>query len=448
MGRAAPFGPPTLWEKIGLSALAAALVIFGGIIEYRSAFSASRKTDLTVFTRAAWMARQGDSLYEFTIRHYHYNNPPLFAVLMVPLANAPSGSEALTLPFAVSVSLWYLLNLLFMGGAVHLVAAALDAVSPDPEVRTMPAFCRRWWLVRIVPLLACSPGILRTLALGQVDLLVLLLLSVTAAAALRGRSALAGLALAAAAALKLIPAFLLLWPLYRRDRRWLMSFAAGLVIFLGLIPATAFGPRGAWQQTRRWAEVVMLPGVGLGSDRSRDHDLIGLASANSQSLLGVFHNLRYPDREMRPDRPDRDIRLLAWGLGGTLALLVLAAAARRRQEPTTPVIAFGALVMTMLLLVPTCHPHYSCHWLILTTALTATSLERHGQRGVGARLVGLCAFALAANGLTSLPGLEPLRDFGLATLAALALWLAGVVSLVGWPRFQVNFPARSALLKG
>lgn len=448
MLRFAPFARLSRRETGVLSALLVAVLGFGVVVEYRSAISPARKTDLAVYARAGWMVRSGESIYEFTVRHYHFNNLPFLAILLVPLAEAPADSAALALPFAVSVGAWFLLNLIFVGLGVHVLATALEQTSADPAVRVRPVFCRRWWLLRAAPILVCAPGILRTLALGQADLLVLVLLCVTAASALHGRSRLAGLTLAAAAAIKLIPAFLVLWPLARRDRRALVGFAAGLVLWTAVVPAVTLGPDRAWQQTSRFAEVVMLPGIGLGSDRSRNDDLIGLSSANSQSLLGVVHSLRYPDREHRPDQPDRSTRLLAWGVGGLMALVTLTVASRRRGEPGADLTAFGMLIVVMLLLVPTCHPHYLCHWLPLALALVAVDLEKNGNQGLSPGLIAVLAFNPIANGLTSVPGLEPLRDFGLATCAGLLLWMAGLASLVGAAKIRVNFPTGSALLKG
>src|SRR5207237_888658 len=127
----------------------------------------------------------------------------------------------------------------------------------------------------------------------------------------------------------------------------LAGCALGLALGWGAAPAAALGPARAWEYHRRWAEVVVLPGLGLGPDRSRESDLTGMARVNNQSLGGVLHSVQHPDRD--------------GGAGRGLACLLLA--------------------------------------------------------------------NLAANGLTSVPGLGPARDFGLATAAGVVLWAAGATAL-------------------
>jgi hypothetical protein len=90
-------------------------------------------------------------------------------------------------------------------------------------------------------------------------------------------------------------------------------------------------------------------------------------------------------------------------------------------------IFLGTLVTIMLLIAPLCHPHYFCHWLPLVTGLVAWDLDRRpGRKGIGRGLFWVLVGNLAANALTSVPGLELLRDRGLATAAGLVLWAAGV----------------------
>jgi hypothetical protein len=74
--------------------LFAAAIVFGPIVELRSAFPTHRRTDLDVFLRAAWAARTGRDIY--TIRdpngwHFHYL--PIFAIAMIPLADPPPGER-------------------------------------------------------------------------------------------------------------------------------------------------------------------------------------------------------------------------------------------------------------------------------------------------------------------------------------------------------------------
>src|SRR5438067_8314222 len=104
------------WERRGLVLLLLALVLFGGLVEMRTAFLKQRLGDLGVFLRAAWAVRAGEDIYEVTDRgRWHYCYPPLLAIVLVPLADPPEGAPATGfVPFAVSAGLWYVLNLLFL----------------------------------------------------------------------------------------------------------------------------------------------------------------------------------------------------------------------------------------------------------------------------------------------------------------------------------------------
>src|SRR5205807_4413986 len=126
-------------------------------------------------------------IYAVTDNHgFHYLYPPLFAILVAPLADPPPGVQApWTVPFPVTAALWYGFNVLCLVVAVHWLAATVEQLSPDPAVRTQPAGCRRWWALRVLPVLACLAPVGHTLMRGQVGLLLLLLLSGMAVSAVR-----------------------------------------------------------------------------------------------------------------------------------------------------------------------------------------------------------------------------------------------------------------------
>jgi hypothetical protein len=88
------------------------------------------------------------------------------------------------------------------------------------------------------------------------------------------------------------------------------------------------------------------------------------------------------------------------------------------------------LTVLMPLLSPVCHLHYFCFALPLVAGLLAAG-EGPGRLGLGLVL----AVHFVANLLPHLPGLELLRDLGVAAHATLLLWLAaGVFCLRMRPR--------------
>jgi hypothetical protein len=274
-------------------------------------------------------------------------------------------------------------------------------------------------------MVGCLPALGGALMRGQVDMLLLALLCGMTAAALRGRRGLAGLLLAGAITLKVIPAFLLLYPLWRRDRRWLAGCAAGLLLFLGVIPAAVFGPGRALAYYQEWHEVLVRPALTDAGDQTRADELTHVTATDSQSILAVVHNTRYLDRPSRPRAADARDRLAHWAVGALLTLLTFAAARRgAAREGAAAVVLLGSLVVLMLLLSPVCHLHYFSLSVPLVMGLIAAPGRLHG-RGLWV----LLAFNVVANALPRLPGLEVLRDLGLASYAALALWAAGCVVL-------------------
>ena len=254
------------WERAGLYCLVAVVLIFGAVVELRSAFLHRRMGDAGVFFRAAWAVTSGADIYDVSDdNHWHFNYPPLFAILMTPLADAPPNeSQAGQLPFWASIGIWYAFNIGCMILAVHLLASALEATSSREDVRRQPAGCRRWWYLRLLPILVCLPPVGLSLMRGQVNMLLLLLLAGLAASSLRGRSGSAGLWLAGAICLKVIPAFLLLFPLWRRDRRALALLRLWPRGRLGCRPYVGAGSHKSGHQLPKLLRRSACSGVGRG----------------------------------------------------------------------------------------------------------------------------------------------------------------------------------------
>src|SRR5262249_7295258 len=141
-------------------------------------------TDLQVYLRAAWAVRNGHDLYAIIDDNkWHYHYPAVFAILLVPLANAPAGqNHPWMLPFHEAVALWYCFSLLCLVAAAHWLASALEEQSTDPAVRAQPRWCYRWWALRLWPVLVCITPVGQTLVRGQVNLLVLAMLCAMLAA--------------------------------------------------------------------------------------------------------------------------------------------------------------------------------------------------------------------------------------------------------------------------
>ena len=141
--------------------------------------------------------------------------------------------------------------------------------------------------------------------------------------------------------MKTIPAFMLLYPLARRDGRGLAGAAVGLFVGGFVLPAVAWGPGPAVDLTARYVEVILLPPLGLGKgDGARDKELLEVTATDNQSMQATIHNHLYPDAKARPGHT-------SWGTKGVHAglTLVLTAATllalRRAKDGTDQLLIFG-----------------------------------------------------------------------------------------------------------
>jgi hypothetical protein len=351
------------------------------------------------------------------------------------------------------VAVWYIFSVLCAFWACHWLAASLENAN-DPAVRTQRVGCWRWWTLRVASLFLVLPGIFATLARGQTNLLLLALVCGAIGGLLRRRSWLAGLCLSGAICLKVFPAFLLIYPLWRRDGRCLAGCALGLVLGLVVIPVAYGGPRWALEQNRQFVATVLCPGLGTGSDQTVARELTNVTATDSQSFLTIFHNTRHLDRWTRPHQASAATRRVALAAGGLLTLLTFWAAGRRRGSAAAEVLFLGQLIVIMLLLCPVCHLAYFCLLLPLVMVVVdrawipaLVSRDPRAGRPPQRRLFLLLAawFTLDFTGrvLPHIPGLEITRDLGLATYTALVWWAVGWVALARMTRKQTP-PAQPA----
>jgi hypothetical protein len=442
--------PLNAWDRLGLFLFFLVIVGFGIHVEIRSAFLKRHQTDLGVYLRAGWAVRAGEDIYDITDENdWHYQYPPLFAILMTPFADPPPGADRTGyLPFAATSALWYVLNIGLLFFALHCLATILEADATDPAVRSLPTGCRRWWQLRALPLLICLIPTGQTLIRGQVSLVLLALLAGFVAALYRRQDARAGFWLSAAICLKVIPAFLLILPLWQRNVRCLVGCVAGVLVGLILIPAAVFGPARTIEYYREYDTKVLRPGMGKEGDQARAEELTRVTSTDSQSIVAMIHNTMHRDRATRPLDATQTVRRVHWIIGGLLTLLTLLAAGfKPLTRATALVLLLGALTFNMLASSPVCHLHYYCLSMPMVMGLMAYAWERGGLPRLTAPVVclftlnvisglipvlaqeidGLVTRMIEAGGpawLHHLPAFVLSRDLGMATYGAALLWLA------------------------
>ncbi len=385
-------------------------------IALRGAGPENRTGDLDVYLRAAWAARQGESLYQTTApQGWHYLYPPLLASLLIPLGDPPddaaAGQGATVVPYWLSASLWYWLCVACLLGAVHLLASALARAGPAEP----PAlFSQGWWSLRLLPLLLGLFFVLDDLRRGQPTCIILLCLGACATAILRRQSLHAGAWLGVAAALKLFPLYLLIYPVLRRDGRFLGAALAATVA-AGLLPVLIIGPSATATAYREFVATRLVGEAAGGGDSSVAEELHG-TNASIQSFEYILYNALHPDRQNRDATPPR-----AFFLAHIALSLVVTAAAlfalRRRRDPLGEVLFFTALIVLAIPILPVSRPHY---YVLGIPALAGLFGGAGWDRWPCPPICIVAACFLAASFLDAMQ-LTWAIDYGLASLAGMAL---------------------------
>lgn len=417
--------PMSPGQRLIATIILLAIVALGITTEQRSAFLKRRMTDLGPYVRAAWAIRVGADPFAVTDPNgWHYCYPQLMAIALAPMAEAPPGGEPVAaLPWVVSVGVWYLLGVICTLLAVHFCASAFEFGMSSPPQR----WGYRWWANRLGPLIIVLPMAGRTVARGQVNTIVLVFLAGWIVSVVRGRRMTGGFCLAMAICIKIIPAFLLIHPIWRRDRRCLAGAAWGMLIGLVAAPILASGPVAAAEQTRSLVKGVLLPGIGAGHDRTRAEELTDAMSTDSQSIQSVLHIVthRTPQTWSRTVEPWN--RAAHWSIAAILTLTTLVIGSRGSWTPQRELAFTGALCIVMAVTSPVCHLHY------FVFALPAATFLWCGPRGWFVSAAVITFIAIHTLSLFSLhfgmPWHIPLRQFGFTTATALSLWAVALAKL-------------------
>jgi alpha-1,2-mannosyltransferase len=418
-------------ERLGLIALLFLVIAFGMLVIWRSAFSQSRRTDATCYFTAGWAVRTGQNIYEVsTDRGWFWVYPPVAALCFVPFADAPPGtSREWLLPYSVSISLWVVLCLGAMFLAVDWFARGLEEHAGDPALRRPPTGSRRWWTNRLLPQLICLAPIGCTYSRGQITPILLLCCAGCYLCWMRGRRFCSGLWLSAAICLKIIPALLVVCPLWRRDWRALAGIAVGLFAGVAVVPSLVWGIGGAVRVHREMIDHVLLPGLGAEGQAACAKEMLTITATDNQSIQATLHNYLHWEQSTRPPKADT-VSKVGHVLLGTLlvAVSLLVLGRDRGPDPVGDLLLFGGLLLLLAILSPVSHTHYFCLAVPLIMALTQRSLEADSARLLpSARMLALLGLAGFCYAIVMVPIWERRREVGLPLFASLLLWGTALV---------------------
>ncbi len=231
------------WVQVLIVLALAALVAWWGVGVLRI----TNNHDFEIFYRAAERLQAGENIYaesaafrealetgQFNMKddsiQWPYGNPPLLAILIVPLTR---------LPYTAAAALWTALNILMLLGACAAVLAAIGRLDWTGAV------------VALALLYAYYPDTV-CLRLGQVEILLFLLIALSFLALKRGRDAWAGAALGFATAIKFFPGALILFLAWKR--KW-KAAAWGLGVAIVALGASILiaGPENFAAYTEAWS---------------------------------------------------------------------------------------------------------------------------------------------------------------------------------------------------
>lgn len=320
---------------------------------------------------------------------------PPFAALLFGAVSA--------LPLAPAGLVWLALQLLAAGVLLVVPAKTLLGAKPGWGIRFGSAV-----------LLAGSLPLIHCLKWGQVSLVLTALAIASLWQLEAGRKVLAAALLATAVSIKVYPAVLLVYPLVRKDFRF-VGLAAGITVVLSaVVPAVVMGPREAWAY---FVAVQASADEALGTWVRAD--------VNSQYLGHVL------GRWLRSESLGSSRLWLALGGAIALANVTLLAKALLAKVERPLLWAWTLPLASLPFVLKTSWPHYFVFLPAIQAGLFVVALEARRSRIPAMALVALSATGSSAATLMAVGPWEQVSGWGLLFLADLAALAAAWLLLVG-----------------
>jgi len=177
-------------------------------------------------------------------KYIAFSYPPLFYNIIIFFA---------VFPVKLSLALWYCFSVVILTFSVGMI---LKLLYPES---TYFRFDSKNWKKMFLPFILALPIIADNLYLGQANIFVFFL-CVSAVYTLENKNPIAsGLFIAAATAIKLTPAFFIIYFLYRREFKAVLATLLGLPVFFLLIPSLFYGFERAWYLSGEFISQVVSP---------------------------------------------------------------------------------------------------------------------------------------------------------------------------------------------
>jgi hypothetical protein len=392
--------PP--WVRWGLAVLVLAVVIGLGVSTvFRAAVARIERTDFTVYRAAGRAVLTGTDIYEaHNSRGWAYVYPPAFSLLMVPFARMSVFWGALT---------WYAISVLLTAVALGMGVRLMGGADLGERGR---------WLLWAAPILPVLGWFVSAVTRGQASIMTAWLVIAAFFCHFRRRDLLGGVSLAGAILIKVFPAVLLAYFVWRRRWRFTAATLIALVAGALLMPAAVFG----WQRNitylHEWVGVVAKPALAKGRARELsplNEQLLDPQKPRNQSLMAVLWRVTGSPYAHE----------IAAGLTVLMGLITVWAARRARGD--TEFLVASASIAWMLLVPPVSESHY---FVVLLLPLAVLTAEAYAGTGEAARK--LAVTTLIAFGTVSLVSVSTtsIQHYGALCWATVGLWGAFVGLIV------------------
>lgn len=286
-----------------------------------------------------------------------FKYPPMAALFFLPLTG---------LTFTPAFLLWRIFNLVLL---IVLFVLLL---------RMYRVPIRSWTGMGFLLLALTLRPLSDTIGYGQVDILLLLLLTLGLQAVLAKRYSAAGVFIGIGAALKIYPIAMLGWAL--AQRRWQpFAGALGALMVLAAASTVLFG----WPVHETFLREVM-PATGLGT-----------AWVESQTFNGFLNRLLSHEAVRLQPESGEPVRVATYVFAIVLVLSTSLLTLRDGGLPQD--LSFGLWIVTMLLILPAAWMHYEALLLIPFCQLFVLARSEHGVRWPIVALYAL-AWMLIAHG--------------------------------------------------
>ena len=256
------------------------ILIFAYSTVYRVAWNDIQRTDFTVYTEAGKAILYQLDLYHVqNIRGWRYVYLPPFAILMVPFS---------LMPLALGAFIWYVLEIL----AIYFsLVFSIRMLGIETKENTR-------FLYFALPLLSLCVLLLSGIMRCQASEFVIFFSIATFYYSQRNRVVLSAISFAFATLIKVFPASLILYFIFKKKWNYAFAFAIALLVMGLLLPSLQIGFHTTLNDYMNWFHVVGSKAVESNADRQSNTDLyqqlLDTTKSRNQSFEALFLTLSVP----------------------------------------------------------------------------------------------------------------------------------------------------------